>query len=260
MASSTACPLSTGSEPGRPSETGSDVGVGLVPEVVRGAREHLGGGGQLGVDLEPDHRLPPTPRSGPASGTTSPGQRRRHVTRTRADDAGDCRHMRTVLTTGANSGIGLATVVEVAGGASARSARCGRRPRPRWWPRRRPKPAWRSRRCCSTSPTPSGAARWSASSTRVRPGQQRRLRRHRRHRGRRGRRGPGRCSRRWSSRRCGWPGSRSRPCGRAATGRIVNVSSIYGRTTTPLTGWYQAAKHALEALTDALRIEVAAAA
>ena len=40
-------------------------------------------------------------------------------------------------------------------------------------------------------------------------------------------------------------------------GRIVNVSSIYGRTTTPLTGWYQAAKHALEALSDALRIEVA---
>jgi NAD(P)-dependent dehydrogenase (short-subunit alcohol dehydrogenase family) len=40
-------------------------------------------------------------------------------------------------------------------------------------------------------------------------------------------------------------------------GRIVNVSSIYGRTTTPLTGWYQAAKHALEALSDALRIEIA---
>jgi NAD(P)-dependent dehydrogenase (short-subunit alcohol dehydrogenase family) len=40
-------------------------------------------------------------------------------------------------------------------------------------------------------------------------------------------------------------------------GRIVNVSSIYGRTTTPLTGWYQASKHALEALSDALRMEVA---
>jgi NAD(P)-dependent dehydrogenase (short-subunit alcohol dehydrogenase family) len=40
-------------------------------------------------------------------------------------------------------------------------------------------------------------------------------------------------------------------------GRIVNVSSIYGRVTTPLTGWYQGAKHALEALTDALRTEVA---
>jgi len=41
-------------------------------------------------------------------------------------------------------------------------------------------------------------------------------------------------------------------------GRIVNVSSIYGRIATPLTGWYQAAKHALEGLSDALRIEVAA--
>jgi NAD(P)-dependent dehydrogenase (short-subunit alcohol dehydrogenase family) len=40
-------------------------------------------------------------------------------------------------------------------------------------------------------------------------------------------------------------------------GRIVNVSSVYGLTTTPLTGWYQASKHALEALSDALRIEVA---
>ena len=40
-------------------------------------------------------------------------------------------------------------------------------------------------------------------------------------------------------------------------GRIVNISSIYGRATTPLTGWYQAAKHALEGLSDALRMEVA---
>ncbi len=40
-------------------------------------------------------------------------------------------------------------------------------------------------------------------------------------------------------------------------GRIVNVSSIYGRITTPLSGWYQATKHALEAATDALRVEVA---
>jgi NAD(P)-dependent dehydrogenase (short-subunit alcohol dehydrogenase family) len=40
-------------------------------------------------------------------------------------------------------------------------------------------------------------------------------------------------------------------------GRIVNLSSIYGLTTTPLSGWYQAAKHAIEALSDALRVEVA---
>src|SRR5438874_643062 len=43
----------------------------------------------------------------------------------------------------------------------------------------------------------------------------------------------------------------------AGDGRIVNVSSIYGRVTTPLTGWYQGAKHALEGLSDALRMEVA---
>jgi NAD(P)-dependent dehydrogenase (short-subunit alcohol dehydrogenase family) len=40
-------------------------------------------------------------------------------------------------------------------------------------------------------------------------------------------------------------------------GRIVNVSSVYGRTSTPLTGWYQGAKQALEGLSDALRMEVA---
>ena len=39
-------------------------------------------------------------------------------------------------------------------------------------------------------------------------------------------------------------------------GRIINVSSIYGFTTTPLSGWYQAAKHALEGVSDALRAEV----
>jgi NAD(P)-dependent dehydrogenase (short-subunit alcohol dehydrogenase family) len=43
----------------------------------------------------------------------------------------------------------------------------------------------------------------------------------------------------------------------AGGGRIVNISSIFGRTTTPLSGWYQAAKHALEGFTDALRVEVA---
>lgn len=40
-------------------------------------------------------------------------------------------------------------------------------------------------------------------------------------------------------------------------GRIVNVSSIAGLTTAPFIGWYTAAKHALEAATDALRVEVA---
>lgn len=43
----------------------------------------------------------------------------------------------------------------------------------------------------------------------------------------------------------------------AGQGRIVNVSSIYGLATTPFSGWYQASKHALEAASDALRVEVA---
>jgi NAD(P)-dependent dehydrogenase (short-subunit alcohol dehydrogenase family) len=40
-------------------------------------------------------------------------------------------------------------------------------------------------------------------------------------------------------------------------GRIVNVSSVYGLMTTPMSGWYQASKHGLEAVSDALRMEVA---
>jgi NAD(P)-dependent dehydrogenase (short-subunit alcohol dehydrogenase family) len=41
------------------------------------------------------------------------------------------------------------------------------------------------------------------------------------------------------------------------TGCIVNISSIAGLATAPFVGWYTGAKHALEALTDALRVEVA---
>ena len=49
------------------------------------------------------------------------------------------------------------------------------------------------------------------------------------------------------------PGMRER-----GDGRIVNVSSVAGRLSTPLMGWYCASKHALEAMTDALRMEVEA--
>lgn len=43
---------------------------------------------------------------------------------------------------------------------------------------------------------------------------------------------------------------------RRAHGRIVNMGSIAGRGTIPMMGPYSASKHALEALTDALRLEL----
>jgi short-subunit dehydrogenase len=45
---------------------------------------------------------------------------------------------------------------------------------------------------------------------------------------------------------------------RRGQGRIVNVSSVTAHATAAMTGWYQASKHALSAVTDALRREVAA--
>jgi short-subunit dehydrogenase len=39
-------------------------------------------------------------------------------------------------------------------------------------------------------------------------------------------------------------------------GRIVNLSSIAGRWVSPGSGWYGASKHALEAVSDALRLEL----
>jgi NAD(P)-dependent dehydrogenase (short-subunit alcohol dehydrogenase family) len=47
------------------------------------------------------------------------------------------------------------------------------------------------------------------------------------------------------------PGMRSR-----GTGRIVTIGSMNGRFTWPGTGYYCATKHALEAISDALRYEV----
>jgi NAD(P)-dependent dehydrogenase (short-subunit alcohol dehydrogenase family) len=43
----------------------------------------------------------------------------------------------------------------------------------------------------------------------------------------------------------------------AGRGRIVNVGSMGGRMTFPYGGYYHATKHAVEALSDALRFEVA---
>jgi NAD(P)-dependent dehydrogenase (short-subunit alcohol dehydrogenase family) len=42
----------------------------------------------------------------------------------------------------------------------------------------------------------------------------------------------------------------------AGGGRIIQISSVSGRITYPMLGWYSASKHALESLSDALRIEV----
>jgi NAD(P)-dependent dehydrogenase (short-subunit alcohol dehydrogenase family) len=43
---------------------------------------------------------------------------------------------------------------------------------------------------------------------------------------------------------------------REGRGRIVNVSSMGGKLTFPGGGWYHASKHAVEALSDALRFEL----
>jgi len=42
----------------------------------------------------------------------------------------------------------------------------------------------------------------------------------------------------------------------AGRGRIVNVSSMGGRPVYPTGGWYHASKYAVEAMSDALRVEV----
>ncbi|MGH7468523.1 MAG: SDR family oxidoreductase [Longimicrobiales bacterium] len=46
------------------------------------------------------------------------------------------------------------------------------------------------------------------------------------------------------------------PLIRLSRGRIINIGSISGRSALPMTGAYAASKHAIEALTDALRVEL----
>ena len=45
--------------------------------------------------------------------------------------------------------------------------------------------------------------------------------------------------------------------GSERSGRLINLSSMSGRVATPLTGSYAASKHALEAISDVLRVELA---
>lgn len=40
------------------------------------------------------------------------------------------------------------------------------------------------------------------------------------------------------------------------SGKIINISSMAGRFSSPLGGWYFASKHALETISDSLRMEV----
>jgi NAD(P)-dependent dehydrogenase (short-subunit alcohol dehydrogenase family) len=47
------------------------------------------------------------------------------------------------------------------------------------------------------------------------------------------------------------------PLLRKTRGRIVNVSSLAGKLTTPFNGAYSAAKHGMEAFSDSLRMELA---
>lgn len=44
---------------------------------------------------------------------------------------------------------------------------------------------------------------------------------------------------------------------RQRSGRIVNVSSMVGKLSLYMGGWYNATKHAIEALSDSLRMEIA---
>jgi len=45
------------------------------------------------------------------------------------------------------------------------------------------------------------------------------------------------------------------PMRKARSGTIVNITSMGGRIWMPIGGWYHATKHALEVLSDALRVE-----
>ena len=43
---------------------------------------------------------------------------------------------------------------------------------------------------------------------------------------------------------------------KSSSSRIINISSMAGRFSSPFLGWYHASKYAVEALTDSLRLEL----
>ena len=43
---------------------------------------------------------------------------------------------------------------------------------------------------------------------------------------------------------------------KSPSSRIINISSMAGRFSSPFLGWYHASKYAVEALTDSLRLEL----
>ena len=62
-ANSTASRFSTGSEPGRPRQTGQTFVLGCAPKAAEHEQKILRPGQQLDVDFEPDHRLVLGPRA-----------------------------------------------------------------------------------------------------------------------------------------------------------------------------------------------------
>ncbi len=160
-----------------------------------------------------------------------------------------------VLVTGCSTGIGRAAGAgparpgthRVGHRAAPRDAgRPRRRGRPRDGPRRHRRGLDGGSRCARSRRRTARSARSSTTPATASTARSRRWRWTR----------CGPCSRPTSS---GWPGCASSccpACGAAGRGRIVNLSSMGGRMTFPLGGYYHATKYAVEALSDALRVEV----
>ncbi len=168
---------------------------------------------------------------------------------------------RSVVVTGANSGIGLATALELAGAgydvtgtvrSAAKAADLEAAAAARGLSVRTA-----ILDVADAESTARGFAEIEAHSDDLGRGQQRRLRAGGSDRGRRPTTRSATSSRSTSSRRHASPGSCCRACASAAAGGSSTSRSLAGRMSIPLMGWYCAAKHGIEAMTDSLRIEVA---